>query len=315
MNAQPLPPMSESERQLALDQLRLVGSLPEESYEHIVRVASALCDTPIALISLLDREQQWFKAKMGVDAAYTERNMAVCDHAIRSPQELMVVGDVDLDERFMDNPILKEVGARFYAGMPLVTKEGAAIGTVCVLDHEPRQLNYYQRQALESLARLTMILIEARAKERTHEVVSILEQAIPTQPSPAKSDTTVPMPYHVVILEIQNLAEVNKGLGQRMLERELVKIDQDVEACLDLAGGDNVSRVSGTGKFVVVMQGELAQGRLNALEDLAQAATLRLGTPVLMGTAASAGNESAGEVFMRADLALSAQKNRPALAA
>lgn len=315
MNAHTLSPMSESERQRALDQLRLVGSLPEESYDHIVRVASALCDAPIALISLLDREQQWFKAKIGVDAAHTERNMAVCDHAIRRPQELMEVQDVDLDERFMDNPILKEVGARFYAGMPLVTQEGAAIGTVCVLDHLPRQLNALQRQGLESLARLTMSLIEARAKERTHEVVAIVEQAIAPQASPAKADLAEPLPYHVIILEIQGLAEVSQRMGPRTLERELIKLDQDVEACLDLIGGDNVSRVSGAGEFVVVLQGDLVQGRLNALEGVAQAATSRLGNPVLMGTAASAGNESAGEVFLRADLALSAQKDRPALVA
>jgi hypothetical protein len=315
MNAHTLSPMSESERQRALDQLRLVGSLPEESYDHIVRVASALCDAPIALISLLDREQQWFKAKIGVDAAHTERNMAVCDHAIRRPQELMEVRDVDLDERFVDNPILKEVGARFYAGMPLVTQEGAAIGTVCVLDHLPRQLNAFQRQGLESLARLTMSLIEARAKERTHEVVAIVEQAIAPQVSPAKADLVEPPPYHVIILEIQGLAEVIQRMGPRTLERELIKLDQDVEACLDLTGGDNVSRVSGAGEFVVVLQGDLVQGRLNALEGVAQAATSRLGTPVLMGTAASAGNESAGEVFLRADRALSAQKDQQAKAA
>lgn len=315
MNAHTLSPMSESERQRALDQLRLVGSLPEESYDHIVRVASALCDAPIALISLLDREQQWFKTKIGVDAAHTERNMAVCDHAIRRPQELMEVQDVDLDERFMDNPILKEVGARFYAGMPLVTQEGAAIGTVCVLDHLPRQLNALQRQGLESLARLTMSLIEARAKERTHEVVAIVEQAIAPQASPAKADLAEPLPYHVIILEIQGLAEVSQRMGPRTLERELIKLDQDVEACLDLTGGDNVSRVSGAGEFVVVLQGDLVQGRLNALEGVAQAASSRLGNPVLMGTAASAGNESAGEVFLRADLALSAQKDQQAKAA
>lgn len=319
MTAQALAPIAESKRQRVLDELRLVGSMPERSYEDIVRIASALCDTPIALISLVDREQQWFKAKLGIDAARTERNMAVCDHAIQRPQELMEVGDLDQDVRFADNPILKGVGARFYAGMPLVTTEGAAIGTVCVLDHHPRQLNATQREGLESLARITMTLIESRSKERAHEVVALLEQAVqPSASTPAAAASPIaeaPTPYSVAIVEIQDLAGLARRLGDRALERELTQIDQDLEGCLDHGRGDSASRVTGSGEFVVVLRGDDTQARLASLERLAVSSTGRLGTPVLMGVANTQGDESAGEVFLKADLALSAQKDHQQMAA
>jgi GAF domain-containing protein len=146
----------ETERQRALDALHIVGSLPESAYDDIVKVAAAVCGTPMALVTLIDRDRQWFKARTGLEGVQTERNVAVCDHAIRQPTELMEVGDLTLDARFADNPVLKDIGARFYAGMPLVTEEGAAVGSVCVVDLNPRQLNATQREALQALARITM---------------------------------------------------------------------------------------------------------------------------------------------------------------
>lgn len=313
MTAQALASVSESERQHALDQLRLVGSLPEHSYEDIVHIAAALCDTPIALISLLDREQQWFKAKIGLDAAHTERNMAVCDHAIRRPQELMEVGDLDLDSRFVDNPVLKEVGARFYAGMPLVTRDGAAIGTVCVLDHQPRQLNEFQRQGLEALGRVTMTLIEARSKERTQEVGAILDQAVlaatPLASATPAATTPALAPYAVVIWELQDLAGTARRLGDRAMEKELARLDQELEACLEANRGDSANRVTGTAEFVVVLNGSTPHQALDRLEKLALVTGHRLGVQILMGVATTTGEDPAGEVFMRADQALSAQKD------
>jgi len=311
MTAQPLAPLSEEDRQRVLDELRLIGSLPERTYEDIVHIAAALCNAPIALISLLDRDQQWFKARIGVNDARTERNMAVCDHAIQKPEELMEVGDLEHDIRFADNPVIKGVGARFYAGMPLVTTDGAAIGTVCVLDDHPRQLTPLQRKGLEALARTTMTLIESRRRERTHEVAAILEQAAPALAQPQASPST-PLPYSVVIWEVQDLAALTDRLGNRATDRELAVLDQQLEGCLDIGRGDIASRVTGSGEFVVVLHGADTEDRLSALEGLATVTTARLGARVLVGAAHTEGAESAGAVFLRADLALSALKDQTA---
>ncbi len=298
-------PMSEHVRQRALDSLRLVGSLPEQNYEDVVQVAASLCGTPMALISLIDRDHQWFKAQVGLNTASTARNMAVCDHAIRKPQELMEIGDLNLDERFSDNPVLQSMGARFYAGMPLVTSEGAAIGTVCVLDNEPRALTTIQRKGLEALARLTMHLFETRSKEHSQEVAALLEQAVAP---PALVQPTAPTPYSVVILELQDLAGLESRIGGRVLERELGLLDQQVEQCLQADRGDSANRVSGSGEFVVVVKGDSLQPTLDLFRQVAAAAQSKLGHALLIGSASTDGDENAGEVYLRADEDLSRQK-------
>lgn len=156
-----LPPPNEAQR---LDRLRRFGvldTLPQEAFDHITALASAICGTPIALISLIDQDRQWFKSRVGLDVQQTPREVAFCSHAIHHPQDIMEVKDATLDERFRDNPLV--TGApdiRFYAGMPIVTDDGFALGTVCVIDRQARQLDEGQRQSLRSLAKLVLNLLE-----------------------------------------------------------------------------------------------------------------------------------------------------------
>lgn len=159
----PYSPEAEAARQQALDSLGLVDTLPEPAYDAVVQLASAICGTPIALISLLDHDRQWFKARVGLDVAQTPRNMAFCEHAIRMQDPLLEVEDAESDPRFSDNPLVTgEPKIRFYAGCPLVDSGGHALGTVCVIDRVPRTLTASQRVALSSLAELTAALMEAR---------------------------------------------------------------------------------------------------------------------------------------------------------
>src|SRR5579871_2985132 len=145
--------MDEAQRQRELDRYRVVDSLPDEAYDDIVCLAAAVCGTPTALISMIDRGRQWFKARNGFDRPETRRDEAFCDHAIRAPQQLFEVRDATADARFAANPLVTATnGVRFYAGMPLVTPAGAAIGTVCVLDRVPRALDDAQRASLSALA-------------------------------------------------------------------------------------------------------------------------------------------------------------------
>lgn len=140
-------------RQRELDAYRIVDTLPQAAYDDIVRLAAHLCGAPVALVSLLDRERQWFKARAGFEHTETERRIAFREHAIRAPGRRLEVADAANDPRFRDNPLVAGPhGVRFYAGMPLVTPEGAALGTLCVLDRTPLAMPIDLDAVLKALA-------------------------------------------------------------------------------------------------------------------------------------------------------------------
>ncbi|MFI8719373.1 GAF domain-containing protein [Stenotrophomonas sp. NPDC077464] len=301
--------INETERQRALDALHIVGSLPEPAYDDIVKVAAAVCGTPMALVSLVDRDRQWFKARAGLESVQTERNVAVCDHAIRQPTQLMEVGDLSQDARFADNPMLKDLGARFYAGMPLVTEGGAAVGSVCVIDVNPRELNPTQRDALQALARLTMTLMESRSREREQQVAAIIDHAVAAEASTAADGAGA---YTVVILELQDLSALAQRLGERALDRQLQQLDQLLERCLQPERGDSINRVTGSGEFVAMLARGDASETVAKFEEVARDLSQSTGASLLFGAASTHSAEPATTVFLRADQALSAAKDAAA---
>lgn len=306
MSANPTATFDEAERQRALDALHIVGSLPEPAYDDIVKVAAAVCGTPMALVTLIDRDRQWFKARTGLEGIQTERNVAVCDHAIRQPTQLMEVGDLTQDARFADNPVLKDIGARFYAGMPLVTESGAAVGSVCVVDLNPRELSTTQREALQALARLTMTLMEGRSRERDQQVASILDHGVAEEAAAAPDAAGA---YSVVILELQDLSELAQRLGERGLDRQLQQLDQALEQCLQSDRGDSINRVSGSGEFIAVLGSSDVEETLTRFKQVAREANQNAGATLLLGAASTSTGESTTAVFLRADQALSAAKD------
>ena len=152
----------EAERLAALRRYKILDTEPEQRFDDLALLASQICGTPMALISLVDRDRQWFKARVGVDVAQTPRDIAFCAHAIRQP-DLFIVPDTLQDARFRDNPlVLTEPHIRFYAGAPLVTTDGQALGTICVLDRRPRVLTKAQAAALEALTRQVISQLDLR---------------------------------------------------------------------------------------------------------------------------------------------------------
>jgi PAS domain S-box-containing protein len=157
-------PADEDARLEALRELEILDTAPEEEFDDLALIASQICDTPISMISLIDRDRQWFKAKVGSETLQTPRDVAFCAHAILQ-RGLFVVPDATEDPRFADNPAVKaDPGIRFYAGAPLRTPEGHALGTLCVLDRKPRQLTGDQEDALRALSRQVEGQLELRRR-------------------------------------------------------------------------------------------------------------------------------------------------------
>jgi anti-sigma regulatory factor (Ser/Thr protein kinase) len=155
--------MKEAARVAALRRYRILDTDPEQAFDDLTQLASYICEAPIALISLVDENRQWFKSLVGLSAKETARNISFCTHAIERPAEIMIIPNALDDRRFIDNPfVVDEPKIRFYAGAPLVTPDGHALGTLCVIDCVPRTLTPEQMRALDALRRQAQAQLELR---------------------------------------------------------------------------------------------------------------------------------------------------------
>ncbi len=172
----------EARRLEALHRYAILDTLPEPDFDELARLAAYFCDTPVALISLVDADRQWFKARFGFSLSETPRHLSLCAHAIREPG-LFVVPDALADPRFANNPLVTaDPPIRFYAGAPLLTAEGEALGTLCVIDHSPRDLSPAGAEALRALSHQVVAQLEWRRArldlERTIERSRATEESL-----------------------------------------------------------------------------------------------------------------------------------------
>jgi GAF domain-containing protein len=159
--AAPLP-SNESARRSALASYAILDTDPEPSFDDLTLLASFICKTPIATITLIDEQRQWFKSRVGLSSLETSRDIAFCAHAILQ-KDIFVVPDARKDERFRNNPLVEgDPHIRFYAGVPLINEDGYALGTLCVIDKQPRELSSGEQEALEALSRLVLRQMELR---------------------------------------------------------------------------------------------------------------------------------------------------------
>lgn len=152
----------EEERLRELESYSILDTLPEKDYDNLTAIAAQICGTQVSLVSLIDKERQWFKSRHGLDAMQTPREYAFCAHAIQEPESILIVPDARRDKRFQNNPLVTgDAQVIFYAGVPLVS-QGHALGTICVIDNSPKTLLEGQVNALKALSKQVMNLLEMR---------------------------------------------------------------------------------------------------------------------------------------------------------
>lgn len=344
--ARPALPANEDERLAALQSYDILDSDPEEAFDDLVAIAAGICKVPMAVVSLIDRDRQWFKAKLGVDADETSRDVAFCAHAIHDPDHVMVVPDAREDDRFRDNPMVTgDPNVRFYAGAPLKSSEGHALGTLCVIDDQPRDLDPAQLAALEALSRQASRVLElrraAKALKLQLEERGWYEQQLLHYQTELESQNAD--------LTEQSMTDPLTGLANRRafaasLERAIDKARQEGSALAiavvdidhfksinDIHGhaeGDHVLQALGAmlksseaargriaryggEEFVLLLPGLDPQAAVAECEYLREAvAAMPSGLPITVsiGVASLQDGEDASVLFARADKALYAAK-------
>lgn len=176
-------PINENQRLKALHEYEILDTHSEEYFDDIVKLASMICNVPISLVSLVDKDRQWFKANVGLAANETSRDISFCGHAINQ-DEIFLIEDATKDERFFDNPLVtKEPNVVFYAGCPIIDNNGYALGTLCVIDHKAKRLNKKQKEQLKLLAKQVSHLIMSRKelsnKYKNAQLLEKLSQNLP----------------------------------------------------------------------------------------------------------------------------------------
>ena len=202
--------VDEKTRLDALRKYRILDTDPEQAFDDLTFLASQICETPIALISLVDEHRQWFKSRVGIDAEQTSRSVSFCAHAIQQPN-LFVVPDTLKDARFRENPlVVNDPNIRFYAGAPLVTRDGDALGTLCVVDVRPRTITDGERQALEALRRQAQAQLELRRNlDELRLALEGIERLGTLVPYCSRCEINIIIPA-----DLENMATVSDGVRE-----------------------------------------------------------------------------------------------------
>jgi diguanylate cyclase (GGDEF)-like protein len=278
-----LDQLREERRLRALERFAVLDSAPEPEFDRIVRIASRVLQAPISLVSLIDAHRQWFKARVGLDVEETPRSMAFCAHAIQV-SEVTVVPDALLDPRFVNNPLVTgSPDIRFYAGAPLITHDGVAVGTLCVIDRVPRELTDEQRETLVDLAAIVVDELELRLANDELSVLAhtdALTGALNRRTFFALAEREVARHVRhgsalsILVLDIDFFKHVNDEFGHETGDNVLVRI-------AGLIGGtvraeDVFARIGGE-EFVVL----LPETDLTGAQDLAERIRARIAENVI----------------------------------
>jgi diguanylate cyclase (GGDEF)-like protein len=340
MAAAPLP-ANEEKRIKALHAYGVLDSAAEQAFDDLARMAALVCDVPIALISLVDRERQWFKSHIGIDVSGSPRNISFCAHAILKPTDVMEVPDAREDPRFALNPLVTgDPHIVFYAGAPILTPTGDPIGTLCIVDYKPRKLTAMQSRVLQGLAnqavtqlelRRSLMVLEASVESQTRYVDQLEREREDLEQENATDSLTGLGNRRAFVerLDVELLRAGSAGTGLSLLYLDVDHFKRyndsfghpagdDVLRQLAVVikracrGHDFAARIGGE-EFAVVMPGTTRESAFVVAErmrrSVQQAVWLHRPITVSVGaTLANARVDTAIQLMERADLALYASK-------
>lgn len=343
----PSLPASEPARLAALLRYDILDTGSEQGYEDLLAIAAGICGTSMGSVSLVDSHRQWFKAQRGLPVSETPRDIAFCAHAILQPQEIMVVPDARIDDRFHDNPLVTGTPhIRFYAGAPLVGSDGEAIGTLCVMDSAPRDLDTFQLQALAGLSRQIVALLELRLayqelrrhlSERewyerhiqqyqqqlveenaqlTEENLTDVLTGLPNRracnavmESALAASATSASPLALAIIDIDHFKLINDVHGHPVGDETLATVAQALKAQCGMHG--LVARFGGEEFAAVLSDATLADAEQHCEHMRKAVEHLPQCAPITVsiGVAAMRPGDALGNLYARADKALYAAKH------
>ncbi len=270
-------PKNEIERQSAVERYDIFDNIQDENFDRITRLAAAVFQMPIALVSIIDRDRQWWKSRVGLCDMEGKREHAFCAHAIMG-EDIFVVEDAHTDERFIDNPLVTgNPNIRFYAGAPLITEDGFVLGTLCVIDTKPREFSQADRLLLKDLAHAVMTEIALKEKEaqaKAFEALSVRD-ALTGALNRRGYDKEVPetigravlmgSPLHMAVIDIDHFKAINDRYGH--VAGDLV-LKAMADLCMtSIRGEDRFYRLGGE-EFAIVMPGVDIDGALLVLNRL-----------------------------------------------
>lgn len=343
----PQKPQNEEARLAALLGYEVLDTAPEAAFDDLVAIASGICGVPTATVSLVDADRQWFKARHNLELTETSRDQSFCGHAILEPDKVMVVPDATADERFHDNPLVTaEGGIRFYAGAPLKSGDGHAIGTLCVFGGETMQLDQPQVDALMALSRQVSQLLELRRvskelnlqlrdrewyEQQLHDYQAALESQNADLAEQTRTDVLTGLPNRrafaaalavemdkarsngqqlcVAVLDMDHFKMINDLHGHAEGDQVLVELATMLKA--QFAGRGMAARYGGE-EFVLLLPDSDAEHARLQCEFLRQAVSLLpIGLPVTVSIGVAEirrHDDTPDDAFRRADEALYAAK-------
>ena len=278
-------PENEAHRLAILRDYNVLDSLPEQIFDDLTLLAAQICQTPIALITLVDEDRQWFKSKIGLSATETSRDVAFCAHAILNVGEVMEVRDAQLDPRFADNPLVTaDPHIRFYAGAPLVTPDGLALGALCAMDRVPRELSHEQKAALSALSRTVVAQLELRRAAQRREMEQQSHTSGKTDNKKWKLENTAIATFMVAILallvvgaiSIRSLFELGKQVEWvQHTYQVLEQAESMLKNMIDVQSGQRGYLITGKAEFLETYNA----ARTDVLQDVQELRRLTKDNP------------------------------------